>query len=133
MSFSHSHFFTLFSTLPEILNYENVDYLLFIVSIVSIHIAYYLRVSFDCQPQFMKKLWLMTLYIINSKSFYCVWNIINLRILIVAMIEDKMIQVLGHIKYLSIYILSSRLLKGGQEEDDDKFQFKIGSGIIVRA
>ena len=43
----------------------------------------------------------MTLYIINSKSFYCVWNIINLRILIVAMIEDKMIQVLGHIKYIS--------------------------------
>ena len=103
MSFSHSHFFTLFSTLPEILNYENVDYLLFIVSIVSIHIAYYLRVSFDCQPQFMKKLWLMTLYIINSKSFYCVWNIINLGILIVAMIEDKMIQVLGHIKYLSTF------------------------------
>ena len=84
----------------------------------------------------MKKLWLMTLYIINSKSFYCVWNIINLRILIVAMIEDKMIQVLGHIKYLStsyLHFIIQILLKGGQEEDDDKFQFKIGSGIIVRA
>lgn len=66
----------------------------------------------------------MTLYIINSKSFYCVWSIINLRILIVAMIEDKMIQVLGHIKMLSniyLHFISSRLHKGGQEEDDDKF------------
>ena len=70
--------------------------------------------DFNCQTQFLKNkimLWLMTLYIINSKSFYCVWSIINLRILIVAMIEDKMIQVLGHIKFMLsifIYILSSR-------------------------
>ena len=63
----------------------------------------------------------MTLYIINSKSFYCVWNIINLRILIVAMIEDKMIQVLGHIKYFYLHLIIQILHKGGQEEDADKF------------
>ena len=52
--------------------------------------------------------------------------------LIVAMIEDKMIQVLGHISFMLsniyLHLIIQILHKGGQEDDEDNSNSKLGHG-----